>query len=284
MAPYPTESEDRLIARRRLIAFAAMALLAAACSGNASETTTTTSTTTTSTSTTTTTSTPTTTSGVPVVTPPPEPLATTPGTPPALFDTYSATMEIQIELGDLVVDMRSDGVWTTDAFSCTTSTDMFGLGIEEHVVVTSSQMWIDSGFGLQPASLDDPDAMASLTTCPSSPGFWEELIVPPEMDLTLSKPDEVNGIPARRINIGGAIGSARELGLPGLEGITFDTLTAWVADGVFVAFDTRATIDETLLSDMGLPSELDVGERAGMTMRFELADLNDPDLTVAIPE
>ncbi len=274
--------------RRRFIALAAMGLLAAGCSGGASETTTTAATTTT-TSTTTTSATTTTTTTTPA---PPstngavEPLATTPGTPPAELDAYSATMEMGFDLGELAMDISTEGVWTTDAFSCTASTDMFGLGVEEHVIATSSQVWVDSGFGYQPSSLDDPNVASVIQSCPASPGFWERFSLPAGLDSATSERDEVNGIPARRIDLQEAVEGFSGLGLvPGLEGITLDTFTAWISDeGYLVALDMSATIDEAALADMGLPPEIDVNGSAGMTMRFELADLNDPDLMVEIPE
>jgi hypothetical protein len=274
--------------RRRILVFAAVGVLAAGCSGDASETTTTTTAATTTTTSTTTTgaTTTTTTSAPPSTTGAVEPLATTPGTPPAELDAYSATLEMSVDLGELAMDISTEGVWTSEAFSCTASTDMFGLGVEEHVVATSSQVWVDSGFGFQPSSLDDPNVASVIQSCPASPGFWERFALPAGLDSATSERDEVNGIPARRIDLQEAVEGFSGLGLvPGLEGITLDTFTAWISDdGYLVALDMSATVDEATLTDIGLPPELDVNGSAGMTMRFELADLNDPDLIVEIPE
>jgi hypothetical protein len=209
------------------------------------------------------------------------------GTPPGELDSFSATMEMAFDLGAIALGMRSDGVWTAAGFSCTTAMDMAGISVEQHVVATPYQVWVDTGFGFEPSSLDDPDTAAAIEACPTSPLFWEALALPGGMPDRPFEADVVNGTPARRIDLGGDIDSFAGLGLvPELEGFTFDTFTAWLAeDGDYVlALEMGLTVEAAALEEMGVPAELGVDGVGQIAMRFELAEVNDPDLAIDLPE
>ncbi len=282
--------------RRLLATVAALSLLGAACSNNGSDTTqaappetttTATATTTTTAAATTTTSTTTSVPDDTATTIGDEPIYTVmAGTPQAELDSFTATMEMTFDLGELTVDMSTEGVWTPEAFSCSTTTNMFGLGIEQHVVATPYQAWVDTGFGFEPSSLDDPDTASVVETCPAAPTFWEQFSLPGGISGLTSESDDVNGIPAQRIDLREAVEGFGGLGLvPALEGVSFDTFTTWISeDGYVVALDMAVGIDEAALADTGIPPELELDGPGEMTMRFELADANDPDLVVDLPE
>ncbi len=281
--------------RRLLPIIATAALLVAACTEGSTDTTAAAPTTTAETTTTapvetttavpqettsTTTAETTTTVGEPIYT-------VASGTPPAELDSFSATMDMDFDLGEVTIGMQSDGVWTSDGFSCTTAVDMAGLGIEQHAVATPYQLWLDTGFGFQVSSLLDPDAVAVIEACPTSPLFWEELGLPEGIEDLPWEADTVNGIPARRIDLTSEVDAFAGVGLiPEMEGLTFDTFTVWVSeDGSYaLALDVAVTVDEETLEELGVPAEFELGDSGQIAMRFELADVNDPDLVIDLPQ
>jgi len=122
--------------------------------------------------------------------------------------------------------------------------------------------------------------------CPAAPTFWEQFALPGGLQDLPSEVEDVNGIPARRIDLRDAVEGFSGLGMvPELEGVSFDTFTAWISDdGYIVALDMAVAIDEAALAEMGIPAEIEMNGPGEMKMRFALADVDDPDLVIDLPE
>ncbi len=278
---------------RRLALTIALVLIVSACSGNAdegadsaqtaessttaAETTTTTTTTAAPTTTTTTTTTlpPTTTTAAPLD------FETQAGTPPDVFDSFSAVMNMTMGFGDLDINLIADGVWTEDAFSCTVTSGMGGLNISESLVATPEGLWIDTGGGYVESNLFADSAQQIMSTCPASPLFWANFAAD-DFGAITGDEELIDGRPTVRADLADLVGDLGSLGLmAGFDGASFNQMTVWI--------DTETNIVVGMYADMEMSDEMLAGLGAGETgpvaiiMDFSLSQVNDPDLEIELP-
>ncbi len=265
----------------RILLMVALLLGVAACSnppaadtpGNVESSTTTT---TSTTSTTTSTQAPITTSAPPAAIS----FETLPGTPPDAFDSFAADMTTTMSLGDVAIDVTSEGTWVGDSFHCTVTSGLGGLAFSESIIATTDQMWIDTGSGFEPTHLFAPSAQEILSSCPASPLFWVSF-QSEDMRGPIGEADTIAGRPATRFDIGGLAGGADLGAMTGFPGATVSELIVW--------FDTETEAIIAMVSDMRITEELanelgagDIGA-IGTVMDLTVSRINDPELQIDLP-
>lgn len=276
----------------RITLLLVLALVAAACSGTTAPTTAaapepaSTSATTTTTAPTTTTAGPTTTTAGPTTTTAPaaagDPFETAAGTPPDVFDSFSATMVISMNLGEVAIEASTEGIWTTDAISCAVTTSMGGFGTSQQVVATPDAMWLDPGTGFE--STTAAAAQEVMQGCPAAPLFWQEFVA-----------SDLAGVTGESGSIGGRAATKADLtnvgdlleefgGLSDMQGSTINQLEMWIDDetGVLLAMTADVELSADLLADLGTP---DTGATGTLEMVLDLLveNVNDPSLTIELP-
>jgi hypothetical protein len=269
---------------RNAIGAALVGLAVAACSG----TTDTTATTAATTAPTTTTAATTTTAPATTTLPPtttaavvePQAFPREPGTPTEL-DSFSGTSDVTFSADDLELGMHSDGVYVGNAFRCDTAMDLGGFSFTLIAVGTPEATWLDDGTGFVEVSGLDPDFDSAAGTCPANPAFWNDGgFVPPSAQ---GEPDTVNGIASQRLELSEFLSSLAGFGFE-MQGMTFEDATIWIADdgGWIVKVDMTFTIAADSAETFFGPG-FDIIEDAEMRMVVEIADPNDPSLTVDVP-
>ena len=253
--------------RRRLIALAAMGLLAAGCSGGASAATTTT---TTTTSTTTTTMIP---SMYDIL----------PDTPPAELTGFTAAFMMQLTDADDVVLARitGEGTWTTEGFGCTIATESGDTTTSVQIVSSQDAIWFATDDGYEATTPTDTGAENLLIGCPSSPPFWEAYEYYSQLAFLPSDPDTVNGIPARRVDLSSLTEAP--------ENADSVTMVVWLPEeGRYllamvhqIEFTSVAGLEEWFLDEF--VTDPSAPGPYVYTLRFALADVDDPNLTVDLP-
>lgn len=264
---------------RMMIAAVALSLIATACSATATTTSTTAPTTTTTTSTTststTTTSTTTTTMGEAAVFP------GEPGTPTQL-DSFTGITELSFAAEGLEIDFVSEGTYVGTAFECRTMMDFGGFGITATGVATPETAWVDVGQGFVEVGVFDQDLQTAISVCPANPLFWADgSFALPGIE---GEPDTINGIPAQRVEFGEFLEALSSFGVPDLEGMEFEDAVVWIADdgGWVVAIDMTFRIPPESAGEFFGPGTA-LTEAAVMQMIVQIADPNDPTLTVELP-
>ena len=283
---------------RRFIPFLVLAVALTACSGSdddaAQSATTTTSaptttiapTTTTEPATTTTTSPPTT--SAPATTQAPdsdteavfEPI---PATPPAVFDSFTSTLVIGMGFDDTAIDVTSEGTWTSDAFECTMTMELGGLGLSQAVIATPETVWFDSGAGFEESSLFGP-AQDVLAGCPASPLFWGDFAAG-EFGRAVGDTEEFAGRTAVRLDLTDLLDFAGGVGvIPDLEDATINSMVMWVDEATNVVLGLYADIetDPASLGEFGVPGA-EPAEPVAMLLDLQLDRIDDPTITVELP-
>lgn len=278
----------------RMTLLLALMLVAAACSGAADSTTTAAPTTaaatatTTTAPTTTTTSAPTTTTAPTATTAPDaaagDPFATAPGTPPDAFDSYTGTMTISMDIGEVSVEVSTEGIWTTDAISCTVTTSMASFGTSQQVIATPDAIWLDTGTGFEPTTVLAAGTQEVMQGCPASPLFWQEFVA-----------DDLAGVTGEAGSIGGRAATKADLtqlgdvlgelgGLSDMQGATINQLEMWIDDetGVLLAMTADVELSGDLLAGFGAPVT-DTSVPLGMVLDLQVDNVNDPTLTIDLP-
>jgi len=269
----------------RITLLLVLALAAAACSGTTAPTTTG-APESASTAATTTTSTPTTTTAAPTTTTAPatagDPFETAAGTPPAVFDSFTATMVISMNLGDVAIEASTEGIWTTDAISCTVTTSMAGFGTSQQVVATPDAMWLDAGTGFEPATA--AAAQEVMQSCPASGLFWQEFVASDLAGVT-GESGSIGGRAATKADLTNVGDLLKEFGgLSDMQGSTINQLEMWIDDetGVLLAMTADVELSADMLADLGT---VDTGTTGPLAMVLDLLvdNVNDPSLAVALP-
>jgi hypothetical protein len=268
----------------------ALLLLAGACSGTAASTTTAPATTTTTAPTTVTT----TSSEPPTSATTPPAASTVPasgtrfetaaGTPPAVFDSYRATLTISMDLGEATIELSTDGIWTGSAISCTITTSMAGFGTTQQVITTPDATWVDTGTGLEPVTAATTDIQDLLQGCPASPLFWQEFVATDLAGVT-GESGSIGGRPATKADLTESGALLGELGgLGAMQGSTVNQLEMWIDDetGVLLAMTADVELNADALGDIGA-TPTDLPDSLGMVLDLEIGDVNDPSLTVSLP-
>jgi len=218
--------------------------------------------------------------------PAPTAFETTAGTPTGAFDSFTASMKLTMTRGDTTIEAGGTGTWTTDAFTCTVTASIGGVKLEQRLVGTPAQLWVDAGFGFQRSNAFAPEARGLLPSCPAAPTFWQTFGASGSAPVA-GEPDTVGGRAAIRTDLTDARGTLDGLGLvPRLDGATVDELTMWVDRETNVVLELTATMEVSpeILQSAGEPV-LGAGEGpVRVTIELQVDNVNDPDLTVEIPD
>ncbi len=212
------------------------------------------------------------------------PFEPAPGTPPAELRSYTTTSVFRVDVPPMAINVASTGTHVDGSYQCATDLDMDDNALATTVVSTPDGLFVDAGSGFT----EVPAESAANTTagCPADPAFWTgfSLIDIPE-DLP-TEAVEVNGIPGRQVDLVSQPEVADRLGLvPELEGATYDEFTMTFAeDGDWLlAMHLLASLTPEAASEaFGVPPE-ESTEGATISMNFDIADPDDPDLTVETP-
>jgi hypothetical protein len=204
-----------------------------------------------------------------------------PGTPTQL-DSFTGTTELTFAAEGLEIDFVSEGTYVGTAFECRTTMDFGGFGITATGVGTPEMAWVDVGQGFVEVGAFDPDLETAISVCPANPMFWAGgSFALPGVE---GEPDTINGIPAQRVEFGEFLEALSSFGVPDLEGMEFEDAVVWIADdgGWTVAIDMTFRIPPESAGDFFGPGTA-LTEPAVMRMIVQIADPNDPTLTVELP-
>jgi hypothetical protein len=168
---------------------------------------------------------------------------------------------------------------------CRIVTGFGGFDFETGVILADGIGYLDPGNdeGYQRVATTDPAFQESLGLCAGSEPFWADMTggedVPEGGEI-----EERNGMETRRLDLTGLIDQAGALGLvaPGVQGVTFDELTFWVAtDGDWIAsIVMNATLEaETLETITGST----ITEDGQIDITLDVTSPNDPGLSVLAP-
>ncbi len=269
---------------RVVIAAAALSLILAACNGGAEDTTTTAAPTTTQAAPTTTTTEPAPTSTEEATTTTASAVSAFPATPgtPTQLDSYSGTTEMSFAAEGLSMDFVSEGTYVGDAFRCDTTMDVGGFAITAAGIATPETAWVDLGQGFVEVPIFDPDLDTAIGVCPANPLFWVDGAF--AIGEVEGEPDTINGIPAQRVELGELLDALSSFGFAALEGVEFQDAVVWIADdGAYVvAFDMSFSVAPESAGEIFGPG-FELTEPATMRMVMQIADPNDPTLTVELP-
>jgi hypothetical protein len=98
------------------------------------------------------------------------------------------------------------------------------------------------------------------------------------------EPDTINGIPAQRVELSEFLEALSSFGVTDLEGIEFEEAVVWIADdgGWTIAFDMTFRMDPESAGEFFGPGTA-LTEPAEMRMIVQIADPDDPTLTIELP-
>ncbi|MDX2468045.1 MAG: hypothetical protein QNL12_12075 [Acidimicrobiia bacterium] len=205
------------------------------------------------------------------------------GTPPAVFESFFATMVVSMEFDETVFDITGEGTWDNGTFDCTVTTDVGGFEYTQGIIATPETLWFDAGDGYEESGLFTSGAQGVMATCPTSPLFWAEFAA---QDIAALDGEQTtrNGRATIKADVTQMTGLTGGLGLvPGFEGAKMNEMTMWidVETNAMVALRTDVELDEELLAAAG-------GGEAGtgpmkMVMEFSIDQLNSPSLSVREP-
>lgn len=203
-------------------------------------------------------------------------------TPPAVFDSFVSTMVVTLGFDDQAMELSSDGAWTGDAFACNMSMGLGGLTLAQSVVVTTDTIWFDDGTGFEEAAMN-ATTESVISSCGASPSFWDDF-VNPGVDIS-GDTEQYAGRTAVKVDLQEIIELGGGFGMvPEVQDATINVMDMWIDQETNVVLGLYAEIamdPENL--DLGLPG----GEGADtvvMTMELELGRINDPTVSVEIPE
>lgn len=199
------------------------------------------------------------------------------GTPPDVFDSYSATMSITMDLGETSVAVTAEGMWTPDGFQCTMSSEMGGITFSESIIATPETLWYDQGSGYEEASLANSGAGDLIGSCPAAPTFWSDFSTDDLGDIS-SEETTFHGRTAYKANLTELMGALGGLGLTGAEAEFLKSMVVWID----VETDTVIGLD----AELEMPAEFMGGaaeEPVPMSMEFALDQFNDPGLAIELP-
>lgn len=203
------------------------------------------------------------------------------GTPPDEFDSFVATMTMSMGMGELVIDVTTDGIWADDAFSCTVSSGLGGITFSESIVATPQQLWIDRGNGYEPTDLFAASAQDIMSSCPTSTLFWSSFTTEDFGDIDGNE-EMIGGRPAIRANLTELLEGLGGIGaLAGFDGATINEMTLWVDQetNTVLAMTTDMEMSGELMTEFGADGTGPVS----IVMAFELSQINDPNLKIELP-
>ena len=207
---------------------------------------------------------------------------TVPGTPPAAFDSFHATIAVSMDFDGAALEITGEGIWDNGSFDCSVESGVGGFGFTQAIIATPETLWFDSGNGYEESGLFAMGVQEAMATCPTSPLFWADFGT--EDAGTINGETTIrNGRPTIKTDITKLMGVGG-LGLvQGFEGATVNEMVMWV--------DVETNTAVAVLADVELSAELlasQAGEGLGtgsmkMVMEFGVDQINDPSLSVQIP-
>lgn len=207
-----------------------------------------------------------------------------PGTPPAVFDTFTSRMVVVMQLDDTQLQVTSEGSWTTDAFECTTTIDLGGFGLSQSVVATPDQLWLDIGAGFEESGLFGP-AQDVVSGCPASPQFWADFAAD-DFGRATGETEDFAGRSAVKVDLTELLDFAGGIGVvPDLEDAAINSMVMWIDEEANVVLGLYADIevDPAALGDIGIPAG-DPTDGVALVMDLRVAEVNSPTTSVELPE
>jgi hypothetical protein len=200
------------------------------------------------------------------------------GTAPAEFTSYTASMTITMAIDEFPITAVADGVWTTDAFECTMSSELSGITFSESIIGTPQTLWYDQGNGYEETGLFDSSAGSIMSSCPASPVFWSD-ITTDELGFIDGTETTFNGRSATQADLTELLGALSGLGLTGVDDDFVQSMTVWID----VETDTVIGMQASLEMPAELLGGLAEEGYVTMAMDFALDNFNDPTLSIELP-
>lgn len=209
--------------------------------------------------------------------------AVLPATPPAVFDSFTASLVISMGFDDTAIEVDSQGIWTGDAFECTMTMGLGGLGLSQAVIATPETLWLDSGAGFEESSLFGP-AQDVLAGCPASPLFWGDFAAD-ELGRAVGDTEEFAGRTAIKLDLTELLDFAGGVGvIPDLEDADINSMVMWIDEATNVVLGLYADleIDPAALGELGMPGS-EPAEAVAMIMDLRVDRIDDPSISIELP-
>jgi hypothetical protein len=219
-------------------------------------------------------------------TPSPTPTSTAAGGPPTDYlDTFHAAFDMSMEMDSFEMDFAIEGDFeATNRCSCDISASMLGIPlIEQRVIVTGKNAWIDTGDGWRKTTPSDPEVAEAMGMCPACPSFWEDFVF--EAPPLPGEHEDKNGVPAIHYSLTELYEAFAGIGLipEELEGVSIDALDVWVAEEGkwLVCLDMEMCVDAAMMEEF--TGSLGEVESICMAMAIDITRVNDPGIEVNAP-
>jgi hypothetical protein len=193
-------------------------------------------------------------------------------------------MVVSMQLDDTEFEVTSEGSWTNDAFECTMTIDIGGLGLSQSVVATPDKLWLDAGAGFEESGLFGP-AQDVVSGCPASPLFWADFTAE-DFGRATGDTEDFAGRSAVKVDLTELLGFAGGIGVvPDLEDATINSMVMWIDEEANVVLGLYADIevDPAALGDIGIPTD-DPTSGVAMVMDLQVAEVNSSAISVELPE
>ncbi|MFW2383674.1 MAG: hypothetical protein ACN4GZ_18125 [Acidimicrobiales bacterium] len=207
---------------------------------------------------------------------------TVPGTPPAEFDSFHATIAVSMDFDGAALEVTGEGVWDNGSFDCSVESGVGGFGFTQAIIATPETLWFDAGNGYEESGLFAMGVQEAMSTCPTSPLFWTDFGTEDAGKIT-GEETVRNGRPTIKTDITKLMGLGGLGMVQGFEGATVNEMVMWV--------DVETNTAVAVLADVELSAELlasQAGEDLGtgsmkMVMEFGVDQINDSSLSVSTP-
>lgn len=235
---------------------------------------------------TTTTSLSTTTTMAPTTTTTFRPVEAPPAAPTNALESFQWEFSTSIGASETsLLSLSSSGTYVDGDIECRIVAGFGGFDFETGAILVDEQAYLDAGDGdgYGKIDADDPAFEESLALCAGSERFWADMTGGEDVPAG-GESEERNGIETRRLDLTGLIDQAGALGLvaPGVEGVSFDELTFWVAaDGGWItSIVMNATLDQATLESI---TGSTIAEPGHIDIALDVTSANDPGLSVLAP-
>ena len=214
------------------------------------------------------------------------PVEPPPAAPTNALDSFQWEFSTSIGASSTsLLSLSSSGTFVDGDIDCRIVTGFGGFDFETGAILVDGQAYVDAGDGegYQRVAANDPAFQESLGLCAGSDRFWADMTGGEDVPSG-GQIEERNGVEARRLDLTGLIDQAGALGLvaPGVEGVTFDELTFWVAtEGDWItSIVMTATLEPQTLESITGSTVADPGH---IDIALDVTSPNDPELGVLAP-
>lgn len=234
---------------------------------------------------------------VPTATPTPSPIpGSTLGVPVSAYIAYPdvksykhlvrVSFRLEAEDQDAVIAMTVEGeVEGGDRLTCRETLDLGGLTLSrDKVVIIGDRAWLDLGEGWAAVTPDDSGVVEVLDFCAGSNVFWEDFDLS-DLKVPEGETEEINGVPATRIDLAQASESMASFGFTPSDwgDANLEQLIVWLAQGggwpVRIWVRISGTAESLELTEAGFEKEQNVVAE----FHIELSEINDPSIRVSSP-